>query len=77
MSQSLVDRQSPSADGETGAGLPAEPVRELTDIGRMFHDRSWSLGTSSNYSVVLRREPLELLITASGRDKRRSGQTTS
>ncbi len=46
-------------------------VDELRETGRMFHDRGWSLGTSSNYSVVLEREPLELLLTASGKDKGR------
>lgn len=37
----------------------------------MFHARGWSLGTSSNYSVVVERNPLSLLITASGKDKGR------
>ncbi len=37
----------------------------------MFYQRGWSLGTSSNYSVVLSRRPLELLVTASGKDKGR------
>ena len=46
-------------------------IDELRETGRMFHDRGWSLGTSSNYSVVLERKPLELLITASGKDKGR------
>jgi methylthioribulose-1-phosphate dehydratase len=45
------------------------PVDQLRAIGREFHARSWSLGTSSNYSVVASRDPLELLITASGKDK--------
>ncbi len=44
---------------------------DLVEIGAYFHDRGWSLATSSNYSVVLRREPLRLLITASGKDKGR------
>jgi methylthioribulose-1-phosphate dehydratase len=52
-------------------------VTDATDrlraIGREFHQRGWSLGTSSNYSVVLSRDPLRLLITASGKDK---GQLT-
>lgn len=39
----------------------------------MFYDRGWSLGTSSNYSIVINRDPLELLITASGKDKGRLG----
>ena len=44
-------------------------IDALREIGNQFHARGWSLGTSSNYSVVTRREPLELLITASGKDK--------
>lgn len=36
----------------------------------MFWTRSWSLGTSSNYSVLLERRPFRLLLTASGKDKR-------
>ena len=47
----------------------ADNVDQLRAIGREFHGRSWSLGTSSNYSVVSSRDPLELLITASGKDK--------
>jgi methylthioribulose-1-phosphate dehydratase len=43
----------------------------LCAIGADFHRRGWSLATSSNYSVVLGREPLRLLITASGKDKGR------
>ena len=44
-------------------------IDELRAIGREFHSRGWSVGTSSNYSVVISREPLELLVTASGKDK--------
>jgi methylthioribulose-1-phosphate dehydratase len=43
----------------------------LRETGAYFWQRGWSLGTSSNYSVVLQREPLELLVTASGKDKGR------
>ncbi|MGE0757915.1 MAG: methylthioribulose 1-phosphate dehydratase [Pirellulaceae bacterium] len=46
-------------------------VDALRETGAMFWKRGWSLGTSSNYSVVLHRSPLELLITASGKDKGR------
>lgn len=49
----------------------AEQVEELRNVGRIFWERGWSLGTSSNYSVVVNREPLTLLITASGKDKGR------
>jgi len=34
-----------------------------------FHHRGWSLGASSNYSVVIERNPLTLLMTGSGFDK--------
>ena len=44
-------------------------IDRLRAIGREFHGRGWSLGTSSNYSVVVGRAPLELLITVSGKDK--------
>jgi methylthioribulose-1-phosphate dehydratase len=43
----------------------------LIRIGREFHRRGWSLATSSNYSAVLGREPLRLLLTGSGFDKGR------
>src|SRR5580692_12857534 len=48
-------------------------VRRLQQIGAEFHARGWSLGTSSNYSVVVSRDPVQLLLTASGKDKGRLG----
>lgn len=44
-------------------------IDALRETGAYFWQQGWSLGTSSNYSVVLAQEPLELLITASGKDK--------
>src|SRR6266550_1467307 len=52
------------------AGLEKQ-IDALRDVGAMLWQRGWSVGTSSNYSVVVNREPLELLITASGKDKGR------
>src|SRR5438093_9195078 len=52
------------------AGL-TEQIDALRELGAMLWQRGWSVGTSSNYSVVVSREPLELLITASGKDKGR------
>ena len=46
-------------------------IDTLRETGAMFHQRGWSLATSSNYSIVVKRNPLELLITASGKDKGR------
>jgi len=52
------------------AGL-VEQIDALRDVGAIFWQRGWSVGTSSNYSVVVSRDPLELLVTASGKDKGR------
>lgn len=41
----------------------------LSDAGRSFYARGWALGTSGNFSAVLSREPLCLVITPSGADK--------
>ena len=44
--------------------------QSLIDIGSLFYQRQWSVGTSSNYSMRLRDKPFRALITASGKDKR-------
>lgn len=46
-------------------------IRELIECGQDFHRRGWSLGTSSNYSAVIGRDPLRLVLTGSGFDKGR------
>ena len=56
------------------ADTSADAIDRLRAIGREFHGRGWSLGTSSNYSVVASRDPLELIITASGLDKSALGR---
>ena len=56
------------------AAAATDAIDQLRAIGREFHGRSWSLGTSSNYSVVAGRDPLELVITASGKDKSALGR---
>jgi methylthioribulose-1-phosphate dehydratase len=58
----------------SAATHPADAVDALRAVGREFHGRGWSLGTSSNYSVILGRQPLELLVTASGKDKSALGR---
>lgn len=55
------------ASSPLAAYLPQ--VDALCVTGHWLWQRGFSLGTSSNYSVVVNREPLELLITASGKDK--------
>lgn len=49
----------------------ATQVDQLRRVGNVFWQRGWSLGTSSNYSVVVNRNPVQLLVTASGKDKSR------
>ncbi len=49
----------------------AAALAGLIETGRDFHTRGWSLGTSSNYSVVASRDPLALVLTGSGFDKGR------
>jgi methylthioribulose-1-phosphate dehydratase len=46
-------------------------IDQLCEVGKLFFERGWSVGTSSNYSTILGRDPLDLLITASGKDKGR------
>src|SRR5262245_13582855 len=47
----------------------AELIVDLAELGRNFYGRGWLLGTSGNFSAVVRREPLRLAITPSGVDK--------
>ena len=48
--------------------LPAV-ARVFREIGRDFHARGWVLGTSGNFSTVVSRKPLKLIITASSVSK--------
>ena len=48
-----------------------DEISSLIETGRDFHRRGWSLGTSSNYSILVERDPLTLLLTGSGFDKGR------
>lgn len=57
---------------------PTLPPRDaaahaLAGLARDFHARGWCLGTSGNFSVVLTREPLTLLVTQTGRAKQELG----
>src|SRR5437868_4705770 len=51
-----------------GAKLPAI-ARAFGALGRDFYARGWVMGTSGNFSAVLSREPLRLVITTSGVSK--------
>lgn len=47
----------------------ADVASRLVQLGGNFYRRGWVLGTSGNFSAVLRRTPLRLAITVSGADK--------
>jgi len=71
-------KSSPRGNDAVPAHAPANPrvtVEDakagLIETARLFYDRGWSVGTSSNYSVLLSREPFRILVTASGKDKRK------
>ncbi len=42
---------------------------DLINIMQMAHNRGWTLGTGGNFSTVLQRDPLYLLMAPSGVDK--------
>jgi methylthioribulose-1-phosphate dehydratase len=65
----LGDLAMLSTDTQAVSVRFAAEVLRLRQIGTEFHARGWSLGTSSNYSVVVSCDPLQLLLTASGKDK--------
>src|SRR5436190_19097980 len=48
-----------------------EPSSTLVRLGADFYARGWVLGTSGNFSAVVSRDPLRLVITASSVDKGR------
>lgn len=45
--------------------------RELAEIKDELAERDWFPGTSGNLSIKVREEPLQFLVTASGKDKRK------
>jgi methylthioribulose-1-phosphate dehydratase len=51
------------------SGRQSETAKLLAELGRAFYARGWVLGTSGNFSAVVGRQPLRLLITPSGADK--------
>ncbi len=70
----IEDFAAPLAESSRNIQNSQTEIDALCDVGSLFYERGWSVGTSSNYSVVVNRDPLQVLITASGRDKRSLGQ---
>jgi len=65
VSMTLLPRDRGKPPGASSRRL----ANALAQAGRAFYARGWALGTSGNFSAVLRRQPLRLLITPSGLDK--------
>lgn len=42
---------------------------ELIKVSTSFYQRGWMLGTSGNLSILIEENPLQFLITVSGKDK--------
>lgn len=55
--------------GSTDAEGFTELAAELAAVGRGFYARGWVFGTSGNFSAVIAREPMRLVITSTGLDK--------
>ncbi|PPA69867.1 methylthioribulose 1-phosphate dehydratase [Jeotgalibacillus proteolyticus] len=51
--------------------LYTERWQELAEIKDELAERDWFPGTSGNLSIKVRDEPLQFLVTASGKDKRK------
>ena len=56
-------------DGAAEASPSSNLAALLTEAGRLFYSRQWVVGTSGNFSAVVSRDPLRLVITSSGVDK--------
>jgi methylthioribulose-1-phosphate dehydratase len=69
-SASATGRQKLAVAKSSGATFP-KVAAELAEIGKGFYARGWVLGTSGNFSAVMSREPLRLVITSTGLDKGR------
>ncbi len=53
----------------------ATPTEELSEAGREFYRRGWTLGTSGNFSMLLARKPMRICVTASGIEKGKLDET--
>jgi len=49
--------------------------QELAEAGQEFYRRGWVLGTSGNFSALLARRPLRVVVTASGMEKGKLDET--
>ena len=65
----MSDATTEDVLGGAGAASASNLTALLRDAGRLFYERRWVLGTSGNFSAVVSREPLRLVITSSGADK--------
>lgn len=66
-----VSVSAPRVRRPAAARAAAELATEVAAVAAYCHAQGWCRATSGNFSAVLRREPLELLITPSGVDKGR------
>lgn len=56
---------------ETSSISLPEAASAMIDAAQFFHQRGWLMGTCGNLSVQVSREPYQVLVTPSGKDKSR------
>jgi len=61
--------RTPLATSNSRGRRFSELASVLAEIGRDFYARGWVLGTSGNFSAVVRHNPLHLAITSTAVDK--------
>ena len=64
-----VGRHTGTRTSVTSSALRATLAEQLTTAMASIHRRGWCDGTGGNFSCVLQREPLQLLMAPSGVDK--------
>ncbi len=63
-----------SRNSVSGIGVSrASAGQALCRVVGEIHTRGWCMGTGGNFSVTLDHQPMRILVTQSGRDKRRIG----
>jgi methylthioribulose-1-phosphate dehydratase len=69
----MLPMPAPSAEtmGPTVVDDFVTAASRLADLGRLLYSRGWLFATSGNLSIVVKREPLQIAITASGFHKGR------
>src|SRR5215471_16431008 len=64
-----ASRKSATQPRKAARRFAFKPETQLAKLARSCYARGWMLGTSGNFSAVVRRDPFCLAITSTGLDK--------